>query len=301
MPRQPPSAAILSLLLATLVLAPRMVLAQGRVSVVTHDGRSHHGVVDSRTDQAALWLRHDEPTAALAFEVAWDKIAVVAVDGLEIPQADWQTQLGQIVEHRPALSVLLGPVERTPDPVASSPSRATARQPRIAAIALIAHLANWDSDAQADGIEVIVAAFDRTGQAWPVRGDLTVRLLGQRQTRSYRSTFGELQRWTEPVKAAHFGDPRFEDATTTARYRLPFRALEPEADLRIAPEAVVHASLGVAGQGRFEATASLLVRKYNPLRERLQQRTGRRHFQVERARPPSIPTRHNQPVGRSSF
>ena len=283
------------------------------VSVATSDGRTHQGVVDPRTSEQSLWLRHDEPNAALAFSIEWESIVQVTIDGQAVTPGELLPQLKAIEQPRPALSVLLGPVERRPAAVVAASDVHATQPKRIAALAIHAHVGNWDADAQADGIELIVAAYDRTGQACPVRGDLTVRLLGERENsgygqhsidgpnRSYESSFGELHRWTEPVKAQHFGDPRSQDATITARYRLPFRSLEPDADWRLAADAVVHASLGVAGQGRFEATAPVRLRLFDPFRDRLERRTGRRHFPIERAKAPSIHLRQFQPAGRSSF
>ncbi|MEM8864039.1 MAG: hypothetical protein AAGF31_00650 [Planctomycetota bacterium] len=258
----------------------------GEVTVTTHQGKAYSGVVDSRTDADALWLRQDAETMSLSSAVAWTSITDAKVDGESIAADELRERLAEEASDRPALSVLLGPVE-TPAVVTRtlpSPEHWTNRsglvasKPNIAAIHVAAYVGQWDADAQTDGIEVLVTAVDAHGSPAVVRGELTVRLLGERQLSRHRFGYGELERWTQPVRPEDF-DPH----TGSVRYRLTHRRVQPESDWRIGTEAVVHATLGVFGEGRFAASAPVVLRPYEPVRDWLQHDTGRRHFAVERA------------------
>lgn len=262
-----------------LLLPAPAAAAMPTVEVTTDRGRTHAGVVDARTNEGSLWLRRDEANAAVAVEIAWSSIASLRVDGQDVESDQWKALATGLASDRPALPLLLGPL---PDPMTPPPlrrrMRANDEANRVASIHVEACVYNGDRDALSDGVELLLAAHDSAGQAVAVRGDLTVRLLGERAVSRHRTQYGEIARWTKPIRTAHFGGTPF------ARRRLPYRRPEPDADTGLGPRAVVHVSLGVAGQGRFEASAPVRLRSWDYFRDRLELQTGRRHFPVEPSR-----------------
>lgn len=239
------------------------------VTVQTHDGQTQQGMVDARTNDEALWLRLDEANISLATSTAWESISTAMVNGEAIQATNLRARLSPLVSARPALDVLLGGVasETLSYP---QPGTLPTESQRIAAVSVTACLANWDADARADGVELLVVATDRNGVAWPVGGNLTVRLLGPRQTSLYRSEVRELGRWSEVVKPQHFGP-----AGESARYRLSYRGLEPETDSTIGDISFVEATLGVYGQGNFSARAPVVLQPHPAAFDRLDLPTGR--------------------------
>jgi len=67
--------------------------------------------------------------------------------------------------------------------------------------------------------------------------------------------------------------------------RFPFQRSNPEFNQKwsVASVGMVHARLSVAGNGVFDDTASFTrIRPYSPVRDRMQQRQGRRFHPLER-------------------
>lgn len=261
---------------------PPGAAAQTAVTVLKADGRAVSGLIDARSDLAHLWLRSDAAHSMLVVSVAWDEISAASLEGVPVPVENLAAQLLPLATNRPVSAVLLDAVEMRSD----SPPHSQPLQSRPSSLQIAACLANWDSDAEPDGIEIHVMSTDRSGYAVPVRGNLQVRLMGLRQTSRHRHQPGELSRWSQRVSPDHFGPPGSAEPPI-ARYRLPFRSLQPSSDWRIGPEAVVHARLGVYGVGNMEASTTLVLRQFSPLRDELQLATGRRHFPIENARVPS--------------
>ena len=110
----------------------------------------------------------------------------------------------------------------------------------------------------------------------PVNGSLEVELIGRSTGAAIPSQpFSRLAYWSQPVRVADFG-------VNGAVYRLPFQGTHPEYDTNVASRGAVVARLSVPGQGTFQATASTVrIRPYSPVRDQLQQATGRRFFDVE--------------------
>ncbi|MEM9186836.1 MAG: hypothetical protein AAGB00_10105 [Planctomycetota bacterium] len=275
MPLRLPLIASATVLIATLG-AETAVAAE--VAVTTVDGLLHRGVADTRTDADNLWLRRDEANLSLAFSVPWSAVVAALVDGERVAPELLASRLTGEVSGRSSLSVLVGPIERMPAAPVAGHAPTLNHGDQVARLEVAARVGQFDADAQADGIEVGIAPATRLGGPASVRGELTIKLLGVRQVSRHRHAFREVGRWSQPVSPSDF-----DAATGAACYRLAFQGVEPAADWRLGSDAVVHASLGVYGQGRFEASAPVSLRQFDPLRDQLQQATGRRHFPVERA------------------
>jgi len=155
---------------------------------------------------------------------------------------------------------------------------------RTAYLVLDAWLGQWDADAEPDGLVVEITPCDATGRPTPVHGMLEVTLVipprgatGALDQKSHR------QRWVQRVRPDDFSP-----ATGSAQYRLPFGSAQnnPEWNLDLAGYGAVSAQLSVPGQGSFSATAGCVrVRPFSPVRDRLQQSTGRRFFPWEQVQP----------------
>ncbi len=257
----------LALLLAACVSTVHAVPV---VRVLDDQGASHHGVVDARTDELLLWLRQDQEHASLATSVLWSSIVLAKVDDEEVNVADLRQRIPKLKSLRASLDVLLGPVDIRPYQQRRIYTR---NREAAAAISIRACLANWDRDAQPDGIELQLMVYDRFGSTISARGDMSITLTGRRLTSRHRSEVATLARWSEPVAVSHFGK-----SGNAARYRLPFRGFDPEGQLGIGDEAVIDVSLGVSGQGRFATRAPLLLRELPLIEDRLERQTGRLAF-----------------------
>jgi hypothetical protein len=142
---------------------------------------------------------------------------------------------------------------------------------------------NLDRDVEPDGIEVTIVAVGYDGLPVAVRGSLRAELHGERRNVGDPSPrFDELGRWTQRVQSEDFVDG-------AATYCLPFRAVSPEWEFDVLPDAVITVQLGATGHGNFSASAPVAVRLFNPLRDDLQQWEGTRFLPNEvRGREPRM-------------
>jgi len=269
-------------------LAQPVAPAADAVSVRTVEGRTLSGVIDARTDDRELWLRRDENGVMLVVPIAWDDIASGSLAGAEINAAALRDRAGELASTRQ--SPLLGPGQPGTMTAAAvriaAPARLSSpqarRRIRVCNLEIIgASLVNLDRDVEPDGIEVTIAAVGDDGEPLAVRGTLRAELYGERRPLEEPGPdFDELGRWTERVRPEDFIDG-------VATYELPFRATAPEWQFDLLPDAVLTVQLGAAGHGNFAASAPIVVRPFNPLRDDLQHDRGTRFLPTElRGSPP---------------
>ncbi len=148
---------------------------------------------------------------------------------------------------------------------------------RVRSVAVDARVANWDADVEVDGLVVDVYPMDGDGGMVPVRGTLVVTLIGWREsTVLAKRGSRQIGRWSKPLWPSEFRLGGY-------RCRLPFRTVHPEFDLEWAAYGLLHARLGVPGQGVFETTESTVrIRPYSAVRDELELETGRRFLPLER-------------------
>jgi hypothetical protein len=127
----------------------------------------------------------------------------------------------------------------TNEPITHLPRPITQRRAasRIESLEVEARVANWDRDAEDDGLEVRIYhhpdAFPRLGR-WSLRADA-------------------------------------DDFTAGgAVYRLPFRSLHPTTNQSLERHGLVKATLLVFGQGRWEGESPTYLHRFNPVRDDLQ-------------------------------
>jgi hypothetical protein len=241
------------------------------VAVAAHDGRVLRGAVDSRTDDARLWIRRDEGGVSLATSMAWDDVVAAEVDGGAVEPSALKEQSVDLATAAVPLSEQ--PARALPT-VALTPT--ATRAPRIHSLVVVdVCLANLDHDVEPDGLTLTVAALDEFNRPTPIRGNLAVRLFGQRQSnRRSDVVFGELDRWTESVTPAQFVDG-------VATFELRFRRTAPEWQLDLLPDATIEVRLGAYGEGNFAASAPVVLRPFNPLRDWHQLYEGTRFLPQE--------------------
>lgn len=145
-----------------------------------------------------------------------------------------------------------------------------------------ATVANWDRDAEIDGLLLHVQPLDGFGVVVPVDGIVDVQLAtetklakGGRSNVRDDNTFSVPERWSVPIRAIDF-----DAAGTTVK--LPFRRFHPERDFDIAPSALAMAKLKLPTAGVFEASDPFVqLRPYSPFRDELQEWRGQRLFPGE--------------------
>jgi hypothetical protein len=243
------------------------------VIVETHDGRRLSGQVDARSDGDQLWLRREQPSIVLVVPTAWSNIASATVAGASVTPLTLKQQYAEFASAGPR--ALLPQVEL---PINAVPTRLAPpiRRVRVRNLEIVcATIANFDRDVEPDGIEVTIAAVGDDGLPIAVRGTLRAEMYGERRPLyEPEAEFDELARWTQRVQPEDFVDG-------LATYQLPFRTTAPEWEFDLLPDAILTVLLGAAGHGNYAASAPVVVRKFNPLRDDLQQYRGLRFLPTE--------------------
>ena len=269
--------------------------ALAAISIQTSDGRELSGEIDEQTDKQHLWIRQESEQIHLVTAIPWKSI-ISATDGdanLPLDQLPellreriTSTAMGFVVEPATYPSPVVGVGGSLPMP---SFRQRPLRLQQVRSIDVEAFLVNLDRDVEPDGFELRVAALDEKDAPVPVKGNLYVRLWGERmQPHGNLVRYENLQTWNQPVAPIDFKDG-------VASYALPFRTVHPESDWRLHSDALANVRLGVFGQGNFEASVPVELRKFNPVRDRLQLTRGSRFFpgEVTQQRRRWLPYRNN--------
>lgn len=252
------------------------------IDVELADGTIVTGEVDAQTDADRLWLRREETGIVLCSGYSWDEVQALyrgqnRIVGTEIPKSigDLKSPAKSVLDITPAISPE-ATARLTP---ANLP--VTNTRPRIESLHIEAQLARWGRTAANDGLRVFVFPLSADGQLVPVRGQLGLSLFAEivnargGEYTVLRPDFRELESTSELVRISDF-------ANGPAVFQLPFRRFHPDVDFDFAPGAVVHARLGIAGQGVFEASADCVpTRNFSPIRDQLQLYQGQRFFPGE--------------------
>jgi hypothetical protein len=243
-------------------------MAADPVTIELKDGRVLTGEVDARTDNVALWLRFASPSIVLCHSVAWDQIVGVRAGEQQPSPAEFRhlarrqaTDLPQdFFPRRPAL-----PPPPTEEPVAPVNGRLyllpqVAREPRVTTLHIEAAAANWDADAETDGIELRLLPLSAKGEVIPVDGHLSVAVKARlhRTRRNNESPIQRLESWSQRVKSSDFD-------TWGAVYRLPAPALDDKQAPTFYTFGLAEAQLYAFPHGQFRADAPVRLRPFNPL------------------------------------
>jgi hypothetical protein len=265
------------------------------ITVELHSGHVVQGEVDEQTDGLRLWLRREADGIQLTSGFVWNQVRSVERGGQVFAGSDFLANSGAAKSagktyqqlpyaNRAGERVQPAAVETEvlPRPV-SEQFHQKAIERRVKTLYIEAYLAQWDGDPQTDGLRVFVYPLSADGELVPVNGQIDLYLLGEIE----RATgvvgnptlpqFRELERGSQLVKVGDF-------ARGAAMYQLPFRQFHPDFYFDVARQSLLHARLGVPGQGLFLASdANVQLRGFSRIRDELQMKTPQRFFPSENA------------------
>ena len=142
-------------------------------------------------------------------------------------------------------------------------------------------LAQWDKDAQPDGLRIAVSPLDHQGRIVPIDGHVEFTLVVEQaringgQSYAKSPQFAEAERFSFVVKREHFSEGG-------AFYELSFSKMHPDFDPNVASQALLHARLSVPGVGVFEASdAQICLREPSRFRDQLQYYSPGRYLPLE--------------------
>jgi hypothetical protein len=131
---------------------------------------------------------------------------------------------------------------------------------RARSLRVLAGAANWDADAEDDGIELVILPLSDSGGVVPVAGQLSVSLLGQKTLRRHvgEDATKPLGRWSRTVRLQDF-------ANGSAVFRLPFRDPNPTTDPSVNHTGLLHVQLTPSVLGPLEAKIPVPLRNHRGL------------------------------------
>jgi hypothetical protein len=268
-------------LVVTAVLSLTFALAQqaeggarelNRVVVRTHAGKIFNGTFDRRSSDTQLYLRFGGGSTTIVRRIAWSDVATVTHHGAPIEKL---ALLAMATEDDVSSE---GAAQEREGQPRTSTFRATASDawmrdeaaqrwfdyaPRVTHLQFDAVVANWNQDAETDGLLLHIRPLDQKCQLVPVRGTIDVRLMADRHTPFHQVPQGcgevprTVGRWTVPVERHDFG-------AAGAVVELPFSNRLPDHDPSWAEQGTVHVRLAAPGHGVFdEKVTRVRVRRQN--------------------------------------
>lgn len=260
-----------------------------RLSVQLKDGTVIHGVLDARTDARVLGLAFSESDVLVRRAIPWTEIQTISEENRTLsPERVMQmlTPSMASTSQREFEQASIGSYSEIP-----SKNPEATPLPRVDHVRAEVIPDNWDRDVEPDGLCLRLLPIGSAGHPIPVQGQLTARLIARRfdeQRRIYR--FVELGRWQQLVQPYHVSEEG-------AMYRLPYRSANPNWQLDVGSEALVHLRLLAQGSGSFEISLPVRLRAVEWARDQQQLTTGSRFFPGEttRARGPG-PARSEEDV-----
>jgi hypothetical protein len=281
--------------LCGLLFAPVSVWAAGESIVVSAaSGRHFRGQVDPRTNDLTLWLRSGKPHAFVQRPIDWNRVVSVNVGGKDhsadefrkfvrtmiSPQVDLRADNTHAIPHQgPSVDGIIAVEDAARPATFNAIDDLPTEPPRVVSLHIDAYVANWDSDVEVDGLVVHVYPLDCTGATIPAFGTFEVDLIGQGASNGVSGNpFPVLGHWSRVIRPEEMGP-------NGVVLRFPFQGSNPEFNQKrsVASFGMVHARLSIAGNGIFDDTASFTrIRPYSPVRDRMQQKQGRRFHPLER-------------------
>ena len=289
------------------------------VMATLSDGRTPRGVLSPKSGDDGLVLRTEVPGVAIESRFAWE--IVQAIEALPFAEAkpmprpadpvpdDEDAAPASPVEQVPDNAVPPAPtLPEARRPITNSPLANSGLLPieanefgpfgfgptevpldvvmldhrrAVKSLTIKATVANWDQDAEVDGLLLHVQPLDGFGIVVPVEGNLDVQLATEATLvtggRSIRrdDSFRITERWSVPIHVNQF------DATGTV-VKLPFRRFHPERHFDIASDALALARLRLPTAGAFDASDPFVqLRPASRFRDDLQLQQSRRLYPGE--------------------
>ena len=260
-------AALFGCLAAPFTTAQEIATAPRSIVVVLRDGRTVAGELDPQTDADRLWVRRAVDAVVLRSGFAWLEIDGIVVEAETVPPEKFRQQaLSEPIPPGPEDQLILVAQSLAPP---LPPAPVSLVRGRVRTLEIRAYSANWDGDAESDGLRLHVMPLDDQGRIVPVDGQLDSVLIGQDVRRSYvldlqPPEFPELGRWSHTLRAVDFGE-------AGAIVELPYSSRHPEFDRHLLPDGLLTVRLGVAGQGVFDASDDWVwLRPFSIIRDQLQ-------------------------------
>jgi hypothetical protein len=277
-----------------LVAATALIAASATaddVTIALVDGRQFVAAVDGQTSDALLWLRFENGPTTIRRSFRWSTIRTMREGTKEVDAA----RVRELGRQAGAAAPKPAPIANA-KPVAIASTRGTLRTWRlpndapadlppftgtIRAIDIDAYLANWDSDVEADGVVVTLAALDQFGAPAPVIGTVEAELIGERlPPYSLGNAFPVLGRWQQAISVADIAN---EGAVHRLRFDF-WPQQHPDYQLYLPRYALLHVRFSIPGQGTFEASRDgISLRGFTPVRDRLESASGTRLFPLEQS------------------
>lgn len=173
-----------SLILLSALAQPHIADAGELVVVWLEDGRMLAGEVDPRTNDDRLWLRSSSRTFVVSTSAGWEQIKAVNAGGVRLPVDEFSKRMDEFLPkggeptELPAVASAGIPNVTTPV-IRSIPQKNAAT--RVTSLDVEARVANWDQDAETDGVEIRVFPRNTFGELVPVSGQITATLVGRNQ------------------------------------------------------------------------------------------------------------------------
>lgn len=255
------------------------------------DGRILAGTVNERTSESELWLHFHHPNLQMSAAFRWDQVESAMYFGRTLTPEELYRLSQQLKTaapppppFHPRHGAELGPLyDYRPWHGLRSPHHVLPRalpgirgnlnhdyrgphsgQRRVVSLQAIARLAQWDADAEIDGLELRVQPIASDGRLIPVRGTISASMHAATRPRYENERASEeLERWNQSIDVTDFGPDG-------AIVRLPFRRRWPDRDLQTSNNGRVQVRLGVPGEGSFDAYIPLNIRSIDPYRDHQQ-------------------------------
>lgn len=258
--------------------------APGTVAVRLHGGRVVRGTVHEKSSADTLWLRAGSGTIALLRPVDWTAVEQVQLPDQTLSATDFRRDFARFITPTPQPA----PRTETAPPTPAEPIPAESGEPLAGppvALLVEAHVANWDADAQPDGVLIHLWPVDLEGRLTPVAATVSAELIGMTgvrrpsprgQARTFDNQFPIIARATQNITPADF-------RRGAALVRLPFDGLDPDTHAHVRNLGAVHVQATIPGVTTLEATAdAVYLRSPSAVRQRHEATQGTRRLPIER-------------------
>jgi hypothetical protein len=174
------------------------VEAPESVRIHLYSGRTFSGIIDRRTTSETLWLRSTHGEAVVLRPIRWERVTTVRFGDTHVGVDDFRATAQQLKAATPASYWSHKPSGRG--------LAISGYSPVVRSLDCRAHVANWDSDAESDGIVVHLTPLSDAGHILPVEGVTEVVANGyERVPGEPAERWSILARWREPLTLACYG------------------------------------------------------------------------------------------------
>jgi hypothetical protein len=166
-------------------------LAEESVTATLRDGRSVTGAVDVRTDAQNLWLRRTRNGFELVSGFAWNDVLEGRAGNQQFDMpglrswAETNKKPGRTFAQLPAAGATNLPAGRR---------LATTSAHWLKTLVVQGQLAQWDKDAQPDGLRIAVSPLDHQGRIVPIDGHVEFTLVVEQARINGGQSYAKLRR-----------------------------------------------------------------------------------------------------------